>query len=150
MFFLSYWKNFAGTEKRVRIIHGKRAIRVRAIEVILYICEHGRFTFRSWHIPANTQRHRNVVTTSLQRCCDVVFAGIYLDPANVPQRRYVAAALRRCSDVVMTLCVYWGISLSKTPPYIKIKNFVGLHRICVLKWENKHQRAQWDKTVKWN
>ena len=25
-----------GTEKRVRIIHGKRAIRVRAIEVILY------------------------------------------------------------------------------------------------------------------
>ena len=35
--FLSYWKNFVGTEKRVRIIHGKRAIRVRAIEVILYI-----------------------------------------------------------------------------------------------------------------
>ena len=35
-FFLSYWKNFVGTEKRVRIITGKRAIRVRAIEVILY------------------------------------------------------------------------------------------------------------------
>ena len=35
--FLSYWKNFVGTEKRVRIIHGKRAIRVRAIEVILYL-----------------------------------------------------------------------------------------------------------------
>ena len=34
--FLSYWKNFVGTEKRVRIIHGKRAIRVRAIEVIMY------------------------------------------------------------------------------------------------------------------
>ena len=34
--FLSYWKNFVGTEKRVRIIHGKRAIRVRAIAVILY------------------------------------------------------------------------------------------------------------------
>ena len=34
--FLSYWKNFVGTEKRVRIIHGNRAIRVRAIEVILY------------------------------------------------------------------------------------------------------------------
>ena len=33
--FLSYWKNFVGTEKRVRI-HGKRAIRIRAIEVILY------------------------------------------------------------------------------------------------------------------
>ena len=33
--FLSYLKNFVGTEKRVRIIHGKRAIRVRAIEVIL-------------------------------------------------------------------------------------------------------------------
>ena len=34
--FLSYWKNFEGTEKRVRIIHSKRAIRVRAIELILY------------------------------------------------------------------------------------------------------------------
>ena len=33
---MSYWKNFVGTEKRVRIIHGKRAIRVRAIEVTLY------------------------------------------------------------------------------------------------------------------
>ena len=31
-----YQKNFVGTEKRVRIIHGKRAICVRAIEVILY------------------------------------------------------------------------------------------------------------------
>ena len=36
--FLSYWKNI-GTEKRVRIIHEKRAIRVRAIEVILYISD---------------------------------------------------------------------------------------------------------------
>ena len=35
--FLSYWKNFVGTENRVWIIHGKQAIRVRAIEVILYI-----------------------------------------------------------------------------------------------------------------
>ena len=35
--FLSFWKDFVGTEKRVRIIHGKRAIRVRAIEVILYV-----------------------------------------------------------------------------------------------------------------
>ena len=34
--FLSYWKNFVGTEKRVQIIHGKRAIRVRDIEVTLY------------------------------------------------------------------------------------------------------------------
>ena len=34
--FLLCWKDFVGTEKRVRIIHGKRAIRVRAIEVILY------------------------------------------------------------------------------------------------------------------
>ena len=31
--FLSYWKSCVGTEKSVRIIHGKRAIRVRAIEV---------------------------------------------------------------------------------------------------------------------
>ena len=28
--------DFVGTEKRVRIIHGKRAIRVRAIEIIQY------------------------------------------------------------------------------------------------------------------
>ena len=28
---LSYWKDFVGTEKSVRIIRGKRAIRVRAI-----------------------------------------------------------------------------------------------------------------------
>ena len=35
--FLSYWKNFVGTEKRVCIIHGKPAIRVRAIEVILFL-----------------------------------------------------------------------------------------------------------------
>ena len=34
--FLSYWKDFVRTEKRVRIIQGKRAIRVRAIEIILY------------------------------------------------------------------------------------------------------------------
>ena len=36
MFFLSYLKDFVGTEKRVWIIHGKWAIHVRAIEVILY------------------------------------------------------------------------------------------------------------------
>ena len=35
--FLSYWTNFVGTQKRVRISHGKRAIGVRAIEVQLYI-----------------------------------------------------------------------------------------------------------------
>ena len=33
--YLSYWKNFLGTQKRVRISHGKRAIGVRAIEVRL-------------------------------------------------------------------------------------------------------------------
>ena len=33
--FLSYRKNFAGTNKRVRISHGKRTIIVRAIEVRL-------------------------------------------------------------------------------------------------------------------
>ena len=31
-----YRKNFVGTQKRVRISHGKRAIGVRAIEVRLY------------------------------------------------------------------------------------------------------------------
>ena len=33
--FLSYWKNFVGTEKRIWIIQGKPAIHVQAIEVIL-------------------------------------------------------------------------------------------------------------------
>ena len=33
--FLSYRKNIVGTQKRVRINHGKRAIGVRAIEVRL-------------------------------------------------------------------------------------------------------------------
>ena len=33
---LIYRKNFVGTQKRVRISHGKRAIGVRAIEVRLY------------------------------------------------------------------------------------------------------------------
>ena len=31
--FLSYQKNFVGTQKLVRISHGKRAVGVRAIEV---------------------------------------------------------------------------------------------------------------------
>ena len=34
--FWSYRKNFVGTQKQVRISHGKRAIGVRAIEVRLY------------------------------------------------------------------------------------------------------------------
>ena len=36
--FFSYKKNFQGTQKRVRISHGKRAICARIIEVLLY-CE---------------------------------------------------------------------------------------------------------------
>ena len=36
--FLRCRKNFVGTQKRVRISHGKRAIGVRATEVLLYIC----------------------------------------------------------------------------------------------------------------
>ena len=36
-FFLNYLKNFVETQKRVRISHGKCGIRVRAIEVRLYI-----------------------------------------------------------------------------------------------------------------
>ena len=35
--FLSYRKNFVGTQKRVRISHGKRAIGVRAFVVRLYV-----------------------------------------------------------------------------------------------------------------
>ena len=35
--FLSYQKNFGGTQKRVRVSHGKQAIGVRAIEVLLYL-----------------------------------------------------------------------------------------------------------------
>ena len=34
--FLSYQKNFVGTQKLVRINHGKRTIGFRAIEVRLY------------------------------------------------------------------------------------------------------------------
>ena len=34
---LSYRKNFVGTQKRVRISHGKRAISVRTIEIRLYM-----------------------------------------------------------------------------------------------------------------
>ena len=33
--YLFSWKKFLGTQKRVRISHGKRAIRVRTIEVLL-------------------------------------------------------------------------------------------------------------------
>ena len=36
-YLLSYVENFVGTRKQVRIIHGKQAIGVRAIEVRLYI-----------------------------------------------------------------------------------------------------------------
>ena len=35
--FWTYRKNFIGTQKRVQMIHGKRAIGVRAIEVLLYL-----------------------------------------------------------------------------------------------------------------
>ena len=35
--YLFSWKKFLETQKRVRISYGKRAIRVRAIEVLLYI-----------------------------------------------------------------------------------------------------------------
>ena len=35
--FRSYWKNFVGTQQRVRISHGKRAIGVQAIEFRLYV-----------------------------------------------------------------------------------------------------------------
>ena len=34
--FLSYWKNFQGIRKLIRISHDKRAIVVRVIEVLLY------------------------------------------------------------------------------------------------------------------
>ena len=34
--FLNYQKNFVGTQKRVRIIQGKRGIGVRVIEILLY------------------------------------------------------------------------------------------------------------------
>ena len=36
--FWNYWKNLTGTQKQVRISHGKPAIGVRAFEVGLYIC----------------------------------------------------------------------------------------------------------------
>ena len=45
--FLSYRKNFVGTQKRVRINHGKRAIGVGAIEVRLYNCVNSKGNFTS-------------------------------------------------------------------------------------------------------
>ena len=47
--FLSYQKNFAGTQKRVRISHNQRAIDVRAIEVRLYytVIKRSGYTFRA-------------------------------------------------------------------------------------------------------
>ena len=36
-YFLWNYHNFLGTQKRVRISHGKRAIDVRVIEVLLYL-----------------------------------------------------------------------------------------------------------------
>ena len=39
--FLSYQKNFVGTQNPVRIIHGKRAIGVQAIDVRLYVGNKG-------------------------------------------------------------------------------------------------------------
>ena len=42
---LSLWKNFVGTQKRVRINHGRRAIRARAIEI--FYCMYPQHIF-SW------------------------------------------------------------------------------------------------------
>ena len=44
--FLSYQKNFVGTQKRVQISHGKRAIGVRAIEFRLYKIQFVSFRFK--------------------------------------------------------------------------------------------------------
>ena len=37
------WKKSLRTRKRVRLIHDKRAIGVRAIEVLLYIAKHSNY-----------------------------------------------------------------------------------------------------------
>ena len=48
--FLGYQKNFLGTQKRVRICHGKRAIGVRVTEVLLYIIlKYGEAFLRRLH-----------------------------------------------------------------------------------------------------
>ena len=47
--FLSYRKNFKGTQKRVRISCGKRAIGVRTIEVRLYIIGLSRWDVQTGH-----------------------------------------------------------------------------------------------------
>ena len=49
MCFLSYRKNFEGTQKRVRIIKGKRAIGVRVIEVLQFMSE-GTLSYAAAHI----------------------------------------------------------------------------------------------------
>ena len=44
--FWTYRKNFIGTQKRVRMIHGKRAIGVRVIEVLPYMLSKQETAFR--------------------------------------------------------------------------------------------------------
>ena len=62
--FLNYWKNFVGTEKRVRIIHGKRAIHVRAIEAILQIVMKCVLFSDSLAGPSRNRRKRWVARTA--------------------------------------------------------------------------------------
>ena len=49
------WRKSLRTQERVRLIHGKQAIGVRAIEVLLYILQYLAFSMRTPN-PAGAQR----------------------------------------------------------------------------------------------
>ena len=65
--FLSYQKNLLWTENRIRIIHCKRGIDVRAVEVLLYIHNHNQHLttshylscrINSWAVLKNAKRFK--------------------------------------------------------------------------------------------
>ena len=56
--FWTYRKNFIGTQKRVRMIHGKRAIGVRDIEVLLYLKLYNRRHSTFSYFPEEKKRFR--------------------------------------------------------------------------------------------
>ena len=63
--FFSYWKNFVGTQKRVRLSHEKRANGVRAIAVRLYPDHfaHPRSENMTFIVRLNNQRRLQQMAT---------------------------------------------------------------------------------------
>ena len=82
--FWTYRKNFIGTRKGVRMIHGKRAIGVRAIEVLLYI------TYYCKEMPITEKLTMVNGYTKL-------FAGLLLSFRHHSESRFLLGALHRRS-----------------------------------------------------